>query len=269
MSLPYLEQLLTCGLLYSGTKLSCGIHDCPQRCHQLFDHSKMSCPEIMQSKCLQGHKQSWKCGENPPKQCRKCEAEAIAREKRIQRDHELELKREAKQRQYRQQIEALDEEIELKRQMLRNQEMEDETALTLEKKKQDLENVKALAHRVASARMAAQNQAPPAKTLFQNYQQANFSANTPADGPSRPLDVSCPQQSPAKDEWEHQKRTENVNNEAIDSLMEMIGLEDLKGRFLNIKAKVDTVLRQNTDLKNERFGAALLGNPGTGKRSIL
>ena len=47
--------------------------------------------------------------------------------------------------------------------------------------------------------------------------------------------------------------------------MEMIGLEDVKSQVLKIKAKVDTSIRQHTDLKKERFGLVLLGNPGTGK----
>lgn len=43
-----------------------------------------------------------------------------------------------------------------------------------------------------------------------------------------------------------------------------LGLESVKQKFLMIKAKVDTMVRQNASLKDERFGAALLGNPGTG-----
>jgi hypothetical protein len=43
------------------------------------------------------------------------------------------------------------------------------------------------------------------------------------------------------------------------------GLEAVKQQFLDIKAKVDTVVRQNVSLKGERYGAVLLGNPGTGK----
>jgi hypothetical protein len=39
----------------------------------------------------------------------------------------------------------------------------------------------------------------------------------------------------------------------------------VKQQFLAIKAKVDTVVRQGVALKSERFGATLLGNPGTGK----
>lgn len=43
----------------------------------------------------------------------------------------------------------------------------------------------------------------------------------------------------------------------------------MKEQFLAIKSKVDTVVRQNVSLKDERFGAALLGNPGTGETSSL
>lgn len=44
-----------------------------------------------------------------------------------------------------------------------------------------------------------------------------------------------------------------------------IGLESVKQKFLDIKAKVDAMVRQNASLSKERFGAALLGNPGTGR----
>jgi hypothetical protein len=45
----------------------------------------------------------------------------------------------------------------------------------------------------------------------------------------------------------------------------MQGLESVKDQFLVIKNKIDTLVRQGVSLKRERFGAALLGNPGTGK----
>ena len=45
----------------------------------------------------------------------------------------------------------------------------------------------------------------------------------------------------------------------------LIGLESVKQKFLDIKARVDVMLRQNASLDKERFGTALLGNPGTGR----
>jgi DNA replication protein DnaC len=47
--------------------------------------------------------------------------------------------------------------------------------------------------------------------------------------------------------------------------MAMTGLQEVKDQFLRIKAKIDTAVRQNITLNKERFGIALLGNPGTGK----
>ena len=47
--------------------------------------------------------------------------------------------------------------------------------------------------------------------------------------------------------------------------MEMIGLENVKESFLEIKSKMDLFVRQDISTEKERFGAALLGNPGTGE----
>ncbi|RAH47333.1 P-loop containing nucleoside triphosphate hydrolase protein [Aspergillus brunneoviolaceus CBS 621.78] len=77
-----------------------------------------------------------------------------------------------------------------------------------------------------------------------------------------------PLQSEARDEWQRQKQDESQSNEALDTLMDMIGLESVKESFLGIKAKVDVVVRQGASLVAERFGAALLGNPGTGKTTV-
>ncbi len=51
--------------------------------------------------------------------------------------------------------------------------------------------------------------------------------------------------------------------------MDMIGLEKVKEQVLRIKAKVETSIRQGTDLKKECLGLVLLENPGTGKPSLF
>jgi DNA replication protein DnaC len=66
-------------------------------------------------------------------------------------------------------------------------------------------------------------------------------------------------------EWDRQKRVDGASNASIDALMALTGLEDVKAKVLSIKNKVETVLRQGTDMKKERLGIVLLGNPGTGK----
>ena len=73
-----------------------------------------------------------------------------------------------------------------------------------------------------------------------------------------------PEISQAKSDWKYQKKFENADNKHLDALMEMIGHESVKQKVLTIKTKIDTSIRQGVNVKDERFGAALLGNPGTG-----
>jgi len=71
--------------------------------------------------------------------------------------------------------------------------------------------------------------------------------------------------SSSKTEWQRLKDQENAINPAIDDIMEMVGLDDVKVQVLGIRSKVETSKRQGTDLKRERLGLTLLGNPGTGE----
>ena len=57
---------------------------------------------------------------------------------------------------------------------------------------------------------------------------------------------------------------DGADNEHIDAIMEMTGLEEVKEQVLNIKDKVDMSIMQDTTAKHERFHIVLLGNPGTG-----
>ena len=87
----------------------------------------------------------------------------------------------------------------------------------------------------------------------------------PSQSPNiaRPEPPPTPEDSP-EFEWQRQKRVENATNDAIDAIMAMIGLKEVKIRILAIKAKTDIVKRQKTDMKKERLGMVMLGNPGTG-----
>ncbi|KAF3400512.1 Stage V sporulation protein K [Talaromyces pinophilus] len=74
--------------------------------------------------------------------------------------------------------------------------------------------------------------------------------------------------SKAREEWQYQKTRLNERNSTLDVLMNMIGLEAVKAKFMEIKNLVDTARRQGVNLKKERFGAVFIGNPGTGKTTI-
>jgi site-specific recombinase XerC len=85
-----------------------------------------------------------------------------------------------------------------------------------------------------------------------------------APKPSQSIPKSLSQQ-----DWQHMKDIEGASNDAIDAIMNMIGLEEVKAQVLRIKSKIDVTKRQNTSLKDERFNIVLLGNPGTGSVDVF
>lgn len=73
--------------------------------------------------------------------------------------------------------------------------------------------------------------------------------------------------SAAEQEWQRRKGANEAGstNEAIDKLMRLVGLEEVKEQALAISAKVEICKLQETDLKDERFHIVFQGNPGTGE----
>ncbi|KAJ7241901.1 P-loop containing nucleoside triphosphate hydrolase protein [Mycena haematopus] len=277
-----------------GTILNCGLHPCPSKCHQLSDHSKMECLHIMQSKCQNGHPQSWKCHRRAPVACSKCEREAKLAEEKRQREFALQQKRDAAQLAYAQKLAAIDAELAEKKREERELREEAERSLVIQQKEKDLADAKARLERVAIPRSTVESSTkplsgsldqgvPPPSTLpLPNASRSGLrsptvptslsegelgSSQTPSPNPHRSDMLEIPV-SPARDEWERQKNFEGADNEAIDAIMEMIGLEEVKSQVLDIKAKIDTAIRQNVSLKDERFNITFLGNPGTGKTTV-
>jgi hypothetical protein len=213
---------------------------------------------------------TWRCFKERPATCRKCDAETRVAEERRQRDHELELEREAKQREYAKQLADLQTEIAYQRRLLKDQSDQKQRDQVISQHRKDLADLTTAASRIniqPNDIEPAPHRSKKGLTEINVTEVADDRPSQPQPAPQKD-DEGCPldsQSSPAIDEWEHQKEFEGAANDALDSLIKMIGLEDVKQQFLSIKAKVDTVIRQGTHLKDERFGAAFLGNPGTGK----
>ncbi|KAF3920176.1 hypothetical protein AA313_de0204591 [Arthrobotrys entomopaga] len=84
--------------------------------------------------------------------------------------------------------------------------------------------------------------------------------------------------SKAKADWEYQKTSWSLENDATETLMDMISLERIKAKFVEITSLIAASNRQKKLMKNEtqslnsykkmRFGAVLIGNPGTGKTTV-
>ncbi|KAJ7715419.1 P-loop containing nucleoside triphosphate hydrolase protein [Mycena metata] len=267
-----------------GTLLNCGLHRCPSKCHPLVDHSRLPCRHPIKWKCDKGHDQSQQCRlHNPsnPRTCSKCANEAKKAKAKLERDaDELEqkLKREADQLAHEERMAEYNAKIALEEEAVQDKHIAAQRAQALKQKEKDLEDAKARA-----------KQRP---TLYQAFVGSNPTTGSPASGsnpptPSTPGPTSQPQKptrnvalgsiaqslsgvpkSSSEEEWERQKRIEGANNPAIDEIMAMIGLEDVKAQVLKIKHKIDVVKRQNAQLNDERFNIVFQGNPGTGKTTV-
>lgn len=251
-----------------GTLLSCGVHECPRKCHRLGDHTKMKCTHIMRETCPKGHVLTRKCCDGHPASCHICDAEAAAILAKKKRDLELEQKRQARQAAYAAQLAAIEDELTRIREDSKAKTEQEQQEQTLDQRRKDLETAK--------ARKAQKDAADRAK---QTRQDTNQSATPKSTGGQQDATITKPAVPPesadsavsdAQKDWEFQKTFEGAVNQALDDLMRMIGLEDIKEQFLEIKSKVDLLVRQDlsAQLEKERFGTALLGNPGTGKTTV-
>ncbi|KAI1740762.1 P-loop containing nucleoside triphosphate hydrolase protein [Xylaria scruposa] len=280
--------------------LSCGKHTCPKRCHLRVDHSKIPCGEVLKDNCANGHQLIWQCSDRRPPPCQTCRHEKEEKERKARRDKELELERQAKQTAYAKQLAAVKDDIAHQQQAMKDYREQQLREQTLRQHQTELDRVTKEAHKLLneSARLpqkpfdgkphndphndkSTSNKQEPTQTNKEQCQ--DISAPQLTDQPHTvsqktedddvleipqtdevELAPAC-ELSLAEKDWQQQKQFELASNEAIDSLMKMIGLEPVKKEFLTIKARVDTTIRQGVDLKGDRFGAALLGNPGTGK----
>ncbi|KAI0469628.1 P-loop containing nucleoside triphosphate hydrolase protein [Xylaria cf. heliscus] len=279
--------------------MSCGQHTCPKRCHLRVDHSKIPCGEVLKQNCANGHQLVWQCSDLRPPPCQTCRFEKEEKERKARRDKDLELERQAKQQAYAKQLAAMKDKIADQQQILKDRREQQLREQTLRQHQAELDRMTKEAqefpneNRPLPRRPATKKSQPDKKASNkQEHTETNEEQHhdTPAPQPTdQPTDTNqetedddvpegiqiseeepapVRQASVAERDWQQQKDLELASNEAMDSLMQMIGLETVKKEFLTIKARVDTSVRQGVDLKGDRFGAALLGNPGTGKTTV-
>ncbi|KAK8151607.1 P-loop containing nucleoside triphosphate hydrolase protein [Phyllosticta citribraziliensis] len=242
-----------------GAKLSCGVHECPQRCHQISDHSKMDCEKMMSDTCPQKHRMTWRCQNGRPTACKQCDFEAKEMERKVERDLELDIRRQEQQRLYSLQLVELQNELDYQRRLRREQAEEAEHQKVLQQHKEDLEDLKRVGTRtvpngqnshlngsatqIASPPPAAAS-SPGNGTLSEQTSSGQTPGSYPAATPADETGSESPNRDDkrrgTKDEWKYQKQYERASNPALDQLMDMIGLENLKEEFLAIKTKIDT-----------------------------
>lgn len=233
----------------------------------------MQCEYILHDQCPKGHKKSWKCHRPPPKACTKCDEDAKRDQDEKQKALEMQEKRARKDTEHRAYMAKLDAMLDLERQRLKDAQTSHERGAAIRQKEQDIEKAKALADEIGHESPQPPPQPANTSPADHNVKPSQATSNrSNSDKPFRAPELAKPKtdegsvrrESPAKEEWEDQKRLENATNDAIDAVMDMVGLEQVKLQILKIKAKIDTSVRQNSDMKEDRLNVAFLGNPGTG-----
>lgn len=224
----------------SGKMLNCEQHTCPHRCHQLQDHSKMACGAIVTSKCLKGHTIKRKCHDKAAASCRKCDAETRQQEIKRRRDHKLDQERQARQTAYAMKLAEIQDEIDHEKRLLKDRQDEQDRENTLAQKRQDLTHIKDRTQNLARVPIPHSSKAQPISSNPQSNLKARSSTTksqasttTPTevrkDGKAMDLatkgsaDQSDQDRSESKDDWKWQKKFEGAENDALDSLMDMIG----------------------------------------------
>ncbi len=254
-----------------GVLLSCGVHECPQKCHRALDHTKMKCAHLIRDKCPQGHILTRTCFDGHSASCHVCDAETAAKLAQQERDLKLEQERQARQATYAHQLAAIDDQLKHIREKAKAKREQEEQAKLLAQRQKDLENAQTRqAHKEAAAIAAAlatqlETQARQVSGLSSSAETPEASMEGSSAGDTQAVHGST---SEAQQDWESQKDVEGAVNPALDGLMSMIGLEDVKEQFFEIKSKVDLLVRQHLSIEKERFGAVLQGNPGTGKTTV-
>lgn len=242
--------------------LKCGIHKCKSRCHRITDHSRTECHQLIDKVCERQHKTRVTCS-RPSDGCKNCIEEDKQQERRIKRDLQLEEERQRRQQAYSRQLQELDDEIEHAKRLAKYKIEEEEQAKTLEQRQADLSSIKE-----TQKRLKEQEERKKELAVKAALRASTLAARQPAQTAQLGCDAGFEYPEDAKAEWEQLKRLEGASSTPMDDLMEMIGLEEVKQKFLSIKAKVDLTLRQNTSLASERFSCSMLGNPGTGKTTV-
>ncbi|KAK7054631.1 hypothetical protein VNI00_003094 [Paramarasmius palmivorus] len=226
-----------------------------------------------------------------PTSCRKCDKEAEDTRKKQEKAFAEQQRRDAEIQAHVKAMAELDEKVAEENKKLQDTQLRKERRDALEQKKKDLEDLRSrienqsrsVGQPTASAPFPPPEQVPstsapplcaPQPLATPSMPDGEQQVPVPLAEHRRPHLLVTPSVTPSSKtsssevEWQRQKEVEGVDNKAIDSLMKLTGLEQVKAQVLNIKAKIDLNTRQNASLKNERFNVVMLGNPGTGKTTV-
>ncbi|KAI4274065.1 MAG: hypothetical protein L6R38_006184 [Xanthoria sp. 2 TBL-2021] len=260
--------------MYTGFPVECMRH--PRRKTFLSTPAEFDaeCPDGGCKEPCKGHVLTWKCFQRRPKDCPICVKAAAAEERKRVKDLKLKQKRDEEAEAHARRLAEIDSKLEAQRQEGLDLRLSEERALTIRQKEKDLASAISQAIRTKLAaftqqNIQSQNESSPTEDKGKTPISTLANDQSVATGETaHPITMRMDFTSESRNDWQHQKQFENAANEAIDEIMDLVGLEDIKSQVLRIKAKIDTSKRQHSDVKKERFNAAFLGNPGTGKTTV-
>jgi DNA repair exonuclease SbcCD ATPase subunit len=205
---------------------------------------------------------SWKCHQGRPATCSLCDRQASRLEKQALLDIKAQEKRDAAQHEYDIKMMELQAKLQYQQEAMNDVQVEKDRENEIKQKEKEVEDAKQKIRDLETAKKAAAK-----KLVAQSTSEASASQGRSQAG-GAPQAAATPRPtfpSPARDKWENQKRVDGVQNDAIDKIMDMTGLEKVKDQILRIKGNIDTMNRQGIPINKERLNLVLLGNPGTGK----
>ena len=123
----------------------------------------------------------------------------------------------------------------------------------IEDEKKRVKNAAKQAGLQAPASATGNTNANPPQSTLSTSSQPQSGGNNPSMHPQSLTSLRPSVPSLARDKWEHQRRVDGVQNDAIDKVMDLTGLEEVKEQILRIKAKIDTMKRQGVALNKERL----------------
>lgn len=217
----------------SGIELKCGLHKCNRRCHNVTDHSQMSCTHLLEKTCARQHKRKTTCArKNEP--CDICVKEDLETERRVKRDLDLERKRLAREADYKKELTEIQDELAHHRNVIKYAMEEEAQKSNIAQQRQDLQALQEASNRTQQMKQLQKERAEAAGK--------NTSQSAGAVAKDKGIDVLNESLSIAQEEWKYCKEVDGARSKPMDELMDMIGLEDVKIQFLEIKATVDTKL---------------------------
>ncbi|KAK6193303.1 hypothetical protein LQW54_012604 [Pestalotiopsis sp. IQ-011] len=247
---------------FIGVQLTCGLHTCKRRCHSMTGHSQVKCTELMKKTCKRQHETKIPCSE-VKSGCKKCIDEDLEAERRVKRDLDLERQRALRQAAYARDLQEIQDEIEHERRTMKYAAEEETQKAQLDQQRRDLASLRETAERRRATKQAKQTRELLAR---ENAKKMDSEKTTKKAQETSAQAAEFPDSAQAQ--WEFSKKCGGAKSKPLDELIGMIGLEDVKVQFLDIKATVDTKLRQDVDFAKQRYGCSFLGNPGTGKTTV-